>query len=178
MVQNAIYTLNSTATIGQGDTNSTRDGDAIILCHLKLKGFYNSATAANGYSCRIIVGYSGEEYNLTSWNSAGLTADQIFLPSTATVVATNGQINPKAITVIHDEKLTCNSQIADIRDRVDFSIDVPLRNKRHLYQEAGSALGKTTNLYICVLSDAIGGSPGVTDTGGLSITYDLVYKNA
>lgn len=177
MTHNTLYTLNLTARITQGDSNSTRDGDAIVLCGLKMKGYYNSHTTANAYGFRIIVGYSGEEHSNTTFGS-GLGSAEIFLPNTATITTTNGQINPKAFTVLYDEKLTANSQIPDVRDRVDFNFHVPLNNKLFQYQTQNPALGKDTNLYVVVVSDVILGTTGTTISGGFNITWDFVYKNA
>lgn len=177
MTHNTIYGCNVTAGIVQGDSNATRDGDAIILCALKLKGFYNTHTDADGYSFRILIGYSGEEFTNTSFSST-LGSNQIFLPNTALVVTSNGEVNPKAITIIHDEKMTVNSEISTVRSKQDYAITVPLNNKRFVYQESGSALGKYNNLYMIIMADRITGITGTTDVGGTSLSWDLIYKNA
>lgn len=177
MTHNTLYTLNLTSRVTQGDTNSTRDGDAIIISGLKMKGFYNSNTTSGGYGFRIIVGYSGEEYSNGTFAS-GLGTTEVFLPNTSGLLTTAAQINPKAFTVIYDERLTCNSQLADVRDRVEYGFHVPLNNKKFIYQSSGSALGKTNNLYVIITSDIILGTAGVTATGGTTITWDFIYKNA
>jgi len=177
MTHNTLYTANVTAGVVQGDTNATRDGDAIILCALRIKGFYNSAQDPEGYAFRIIIGYSGEEFTSTSFAS-GLGTNQLFLPNTALVVTSNGEINPKAFTVLHDEKITLNSEIDTVRSRQDYAISVPLNNMKFTYQESASALGKFKNLYMIIMADRVIGLSGVTDVGGTSISWDLVYKNA
>jgi len=177
MTHNTLYTLTPTAGPTQGDANTSRDGDAIILCALKLKGFYNTDTASNGYSFRIIVGYSGEEVANTTFGS-GLGVSDIFLPNTGSTVTCNGIINPKAFTVIHDEKLTANSTITGVRDKVDFNVTIPLGNRSFLYQSAASALGKDKNLMVVIVSDLVGGTTGISSTGGTSISWDFIYKNA
>jgi len=177
MTNNTLYTLCPTARVLQGDTNIARDGDAIILCALKLMGFYNTAATAGPYAFRIIVGYSGEEYANTVFAS-GLGATEIFLPDTATAVSSNGIINPKTFTVLYDEKHTVNSNITAVIDRVDYAITVPLNNFKFPYQSAGSALGKFKNLYVVIVADVVNGVSGTTDVGGTSISWDLIYKNA
>lgn len=177
MTHNTLYTLTPTAGPTQGDAINNRDGDAIILCALKLKGFYNTDTASNGYSFRVIVGYSGEEVANTTFG-AGLGISDLFLPNTGSTVTCNGIINPKAFTVIHDEKLTANSTITGVRDKVDYSITVPLGNRSFMYQSSASALGKDKNLMVVIVSDLVGGTTGITATGGTSISWDFIYKNA
>lgn len=177
MTHNTLYTLNLTAGVTQGDANTNRDGDAIYLCALKLKGFFNTDTAASGYAFRIIVGYSGEEYSPVTFGS-GLGISEVFLPNTGTNTSDVGQINPKAFTVIYDEKYTLNSQISGVRDRLDYSINVPLNNKFFSYQSAASALGKTTNLYAIVMGGVIGGTTGTTAIGGTTVSWDFIFKNA
>lgn len=176
MAHNTLYTLTPTAIPVQGDADNSRDGDSIVLCGLKLRGYYNTDTAANGYSFRVIVGYTGEEYANTVFGS-GLGTSELFLPNTGGT-STVGMINPKAFTVLHDEKFTCNSQITGVRDKLDYNIFVPLGDKLFYYQAGGSRLGKIRNLVVVICGDVIGGVSGVTAIGGTTITYDFVYKNA
>lgn len=176
MTHNTLYTLVPTAIPSQGDSNANRDGDAIVLCALKLNGYYVSDPAAGAYAFRIIVGFTGEEYTNTTFTS-GLGASEIFLPTTADVVTSNGIINPKAFTVLHDEKLTLNSEIAATKSRVDYSINVPLNNQKFYYQSAASALGKFKNLVVVICADVDAGSTGTTAVGGTSISWDFIFKN-
>lgn len=177
MTHNTLYTLVPSALPTQGDTNSSRDGDSIVLCALKLNGFYNTAAASEAYSFRVIIGFTGEEYSNTTFSS-GLGVSEIFLPNTGSTRTTNGIVNAKAFTVLHDEKFTCNSEIASIRSRVDYNIYVPLNNQMFYYQASGSALGKNKNLVVVIVADQVTGSTGVTDVGGTSVAWDFIYKNA
>lgn len=177
MTHNTLYTLVPTALPTQGDTNSSRDGDSIVLCALKLNGFWNTDTASNGYSYRIIVGYTGEEPSNTTFGS-GLGLSEIFLPSTGSNTSTIGLINAKAFTVLHDEKFTLNSQITGVRDKLDFKVYVPLHNKLFYYQSAASALGKDKNLVVVITGDVVAGSTGTTPIGGTTISWDFIYKNS
>lgn len=177
MVHNSIYTCNLTYRISQGTTNSTRIGDSIVLCGLKVKGFYTGETTANGYGFRFIVGYSGEEYSTGVFTTSGLTTTELFLPNTTTNSTTISQINPKAFTVLYDERLTCNSQISAVKDRVDYNFYVPLNNTSFQYQSSGGSLGKNKNLYMIMIADVLGGTTGVTAAGGSTMTWDFVYKN-
>lgn len=175
MTHNTLYTLVPTAQPAQGDTNASRDGDAIVLCALKLNGFFNTDVAAAGYSFRVIVGFTGEEYTTVPFGS-GLGTSELFLPSTAGL-ATVGIINPKAFTVLYDEKFTVNSEISGTRSKLDYSIYVPLNNQKFYYQSSASQLGKTKNLVVVIVSDVIGGVSGVTSTGGTTLSWDFIFKN-
>lgn len=176
MTAGTLYTMIPTALPTQGDTNASRDGDAIVLCGLKLKGLYNTNTTAEAYSFRIIVGYTGEEYSNTTFSS-GLGSSELFHTGTSTGYASNGIINPKAFTCLYDEKFTLNSEITAVRSRVDYEINVPLDNQTFYYQAAASALGKTKNLAVVIVADSIGGTSGTTDVGGTTISWDFIYKN-
>lgn len=176
MTQHTLYTLVPTALPTQGDANNSRDGDAIVLCALKLNGFYNTATASGSYCFRIIIGYTGEEFSNTTFGS-GIGTTELFLPNTGGRTV-NGLINAKAFTVLHDEKFTVNSEIASVRSRIDYNIYVPLGNEKFYYQAAASALGKTKNLVVVIAAEEVGGTTGVTDVGGTSISWDFIYKNA
>lgn len=176
MTHNTLYTLTPTAIPTQGDANSSRDGDAIVLCALKLNGFYNTDVAAGPYCFRVIVGFTGEEYSNTTFTS-GMGLSDLFLPATGTVVSNNGIINPKAFTVLHDEKFTVNSEIAATRSRLDYSIYVPFNNQKFYYQSAASTLGKTKNLVVVICADIVGGTTGTTAVGGTSVSWDFIFKN-
>lgn len=177
MTHNTIYTLVPTALPTQGDSNSSRDGDSIVLCALKLNGFYNTASETGAYAFRVIVGYSGEEYTNTSFGS-GIGSSEIFLPNTAGTITSNGIVNAKAFTVLHDQKFTLNSEIASARTRADYEIYVPLDNQMFYYQSSASALGKNKNLIVAIMADETVGSSGLTDVGGTSISWDFIYKNS
>lgn len=175
MTAGTIYTCSPTVVVTQGDLNSNRDGDAIILCSLKIKMNFFSDAVAGAYTYRILVGYSGEEYNASTFTSAALTSTELFLPNTA-AFATHGIINPKAFTVLHDETVDINSQIAATVDLATLAFTVNLANFHFLYQSSQSIYGKTKNLYIVILGNVAGGTPGTTATGSAILSYDLVFK--
>jgi len=173
---NTLSTVNVTAGVTQGDLNSSRDGDSISVTGLKMNGQYFSDALAGAYTFRILVGYSGEEYASTTFAGAGLGSSELFLPNTGTTFSTLGCINPRAFTVLHDQKIDLNSQIASVVDVGSFSFYVPLNNARFDYQATGSALGKNKNLYVIVMACAGGGTTGTTATGTLVCAIDLLFK--
>lgn len=174
LTHQTIFSLVPTAGIVQGDTNAQRDGDFVDLAALKLKGIFQTAAAANGYSFRIIVGYSGEEYNLPTVLGAGLTTAEIFLPNTTGNWAVNGIINPKAFTALYDETMDINSEVAATSTIGSFSFTVPL-NRKFPYQSSGSVFGKDRNLYVVVVSSGVG--LGAAAPTGLTVfSYDLIFK--
>lgn len=177
MSHNLIYSMSPTEIVTQGDTNEDRDGDQIELCALKLKGSFFCPTTANGYSYRIIVGYSGEEYPVNGVLSvSGLIEPEIFLPATGAGHRTNAIINPKAFTCLHDETIDVNSLLAGVSDVYSYFVDVPLNNHKFLYQATQSIYGKTRNLYVVVISTATGGTLGVTASGACQMSADLIFK--
>lgn len=174
MTANTIYTFNATSLITQGDANTNRDGDAINLEALKVRGYYSTSATAGAYMFRMIVGYSGEE--ITTGNAfiaLGLTAGQIFLPNfPSNFVAV---VNPKAFTVVHDEVIDSNSQIAATKDVANIAKTLLLK-KKFLYQETASIFGKDTNLYIIVIAHVVDGATGTTPAGDVLIATDLIFK--
>lgn len=172
---NTLSTVNITAGVTQGDLNSSRDGDAISLTGLKLSGQYFSDAVAGAYTFRILVGYSGEEYTSTTFAS-GLGSTELFLPNTTTTFSTLGLANPRAFTVLHDQKVDLNSQIAGVVDVNSFNLYVPMNNAVFNYQSSASALGKVKNLYVIVMACVGGGTSGITNAGSLVLTCDLLFK--
>lgn len=177
MTHNQIYSMSPTEVVTQGDTNEDRDGDQIELCALKLKGSFFAPTTANGYSYRIIVGYSGEEYPVNgSLTVSGLVDAEIFLPNTGSGHRTNGLINPKAFTCLHDETIDVNSLLDTVSDVYSYYVEVPLNNHKFYYQATQSIYGKTRNLYVVVISTATGGTLGITNSGAVQMSTDLIFK--
>lgn len=174
LTHQTIFSMVPTAGIVQGDTIAQRDGDFVDLMALKIKGIFQTATPSNGYSYRIIVGYSGEEYNLPTTLGAGLTATEIFFPNTTGNWAVNGIINPKAFTSVYDQTVDLNSIVAATAELQSFSFTVPL-NKKFPYQASGSVFGKDKNLFIVVISSVIGGG-ALAPTGLIVMSYDLIFK--
>lgn len=173
---NTLYSHSPTTLILQGNTNSTREGDQIRLEALKIRVTSHSAPASNAYVYRVIVGFSGEEYTPGSgYTTAGLTAAELFLPSTATLAPTNGMINSKAFTVLYDRTYDINSQVTGVADGYTYSDTVRI-GQDFMYQSSGSSQGKTKNLFIVVTATVANGVSGVTATGDSVISYDLIFK--
>ena len=91
------------------------------------------------------------------------------------VFGSTGIINPKAFSVLYDQTMNLNSQIAGTVDVMSFAQTIQL-NQKYLYQSAGSIYGKTKNLYVVVIADIAGGAPGISNAGDLVLAMDLVYK--
>lgn len=180
MTHNSIYTMNVTARVGQSVTEDGRIGDQIYLEALKLRGSYHCPTINNGYTLRVIVCYSGEEYDPTSGLvlfGSGLGTNELFLPSTSGIFGTNAMINPKTVSVIFDQTLDVNSLTSDTKELASFAWTIPLKQK-FSYQRAADKYGKFKNLYVVVVSTAIDGTTGTTNTGQVYMSTDLIYKNA
>jgi len=177
LTHNSIYSIGPTQLVVQGDTNQDRDGDQIQLCALKIAGTVFADSVANGYTFRVMVGYSGEEYNLSAgiWDPAGLIENQIFLPATGAGHRTAAIVNPKAFTCLYDEVFDINSLLAGIVDVHSFSITVPLSGK-FLYQSTASQYGKMKNLYAIVIPCVNGGTLGLTSCGAIQTSMDLIFK--
>jgi len=169
-----IYTTNITSKITIGDTNADRDGDAIYLVSLKVNGAISTSTTAAGYTYRILVGWSGEEYAVTA-STAGLVAAEIFLPNTGSARPELAIINPKAFTVLYDEVVTVNSQTPTTADAHHLKFNVPI-NQKFPYQAAGSTFGKTKNLYLVVMGGVFGGVSGTTSVGAFNLNTDMVFQ--
>lgn len=175
LTHNTINTVIPTAGITQGTSNTTRLADHVELCAIKIKGTFNTAVASNGYSYRILVGYTGEEFNLPTVLGSGLGATELFIPNTDANWEVNGIINPKAFTCIHDSTYDINSQITAVSDISSFAFTVKLDTKFD-YQAAGSIYGKSRNLAVVVISSVVGGVSGTTSTGLVVMAYDLIFK--
>jgi len=176
MTQNTLYTTIPTAGIVQGTSNATRIGDAISVEALKIRGQFQSAVAANLYSYRIIVGWTGEEFPLGTAFGSGLGVTEVFLPFT-TLVTVLSIVNPKAFTVLHDETIDINSSIPDTSEVVSFGTTVPIHQK-FSYQSTASAQGKTKNLAVIIVGFVAGGATGVTSVGSCFTAMDLIFKDA
>jgi len=176
MTHNTIYTTSITAKVGQGLTNTDRIGDFIHPVSLKVKGLIVAPTTAGAYYYRILVGYSGEEYNVSASN-AGLTATEIFLPSQGGFVQGAANVNPKAFTCLYDEMVDVNSVITATSDLKSVSFTVPLSGK-FSYQASASAFGKTRNLYFVIIGHVVGGVNGTTACGVGSFNSDLVFQDS
>jgi len=175
MTHQTIYTSNMTALITQGDGNTNRDGDGVHLTALKVKGVIHTAAASGAFCYRVLVGWSGEEYNVTGSN-AGLTSTELFLPSQGGAFFVTANVNPKAFTCIHDELIDINSLIATTADLKTIAFNVKI-NQKFLYQASASTFGKTRNLYVVVIGGVVGGTSGTTSCGSFFFDTDLVFQD-
>jgi len=176
MTHNTVYTTSLTQKISQGDDNVSRDGDAIVIAAIKVQGTVVSAAASGAYMFRVMLLWSGEEYNV-SGSSSGLGPTEIFLPSSGSSFLANAIVNPKAVTVLHDEMIDINSLIASTRDLKNVAFKVSLGQK-FPYQATASIYGKTKNLYLVVVSSVVGGTAGTTDSGQHFFNVDVIFQNA
>ena len=176
MTHGTIYTTNLTSKVGQGTTNTDRIGDFIHPVSLKCRGVINTPATTGAFEYRILVGYSGEEYNVSASN-AGLITSEIFLPSTGAGFTTNAIVNPKAFTCLYDEVVDINSLVATASDLKSVAFTVPLAGK-FPYQSTGSVFGKVKNLYMVVIGNVIGGVVGTTATGTYLFNTDLVFQDS
>jgi len=172
LTHGSIYTSGMTQKIAQGDGNGERTGDSVYLVALKVQGAIHSAAAVTGANMyRIIVCWSGEEYNVTG-STSGLTYAEMFHPN-ANTFACNAIVNSKAITVLYDEMVTINSLLTTTAEAVQINFKVPL-NQRFSYQAAGSTMGKVKNLYVVVIGSIVGGSGSV---GNFFFNTDLIFQD-
>jgi len=177
-LHNLIYSISPTQLIVQGDTNQDRDGDVAQLAALKVNGTIFADSVANGYCYRILVGYSGEEYNLSAGvlSVSGLVESEIFLPATGSGHRTAAIVNPKAFTCLYDEVIDINSLLSGVVDVHSYSLTVPLGDHKFNYQSTASQYGKTKNLYVIFLGSCAGGTIGVTAIGSTQMSFDLIFK--
>lgn len=175
VLHNEIFTLGLTQQIFQGDGNDNRDGDAVVLCALKIKNAFFSSTVAGAYQFRMIVGYSGEEYTANNYTTTRLTTSELFLPSTFSWPI-NGIINPKAFTCLYDETIDINSQVSGASDIKAAFMNVDLGNHHFNYQSSASIYGKTKNLYVVLIGCVVGGVSGVSTVGTCNTAVDLIFK--
>lgn len=179
MTHNTIYTCMPTQGITQGTGISSRQGDEVYLCAIRLSGVCVTSVDENAYKYRIMVGYTGEEYTtggIANTFPVALTSAELFLPSTGTLLPVNGLVNAKAFTCLYDEVVDINSNLADVADWTSFRTTVQL-NTVFPYQAGGSVFGKTKNLVVVLTSAVAAGSAGVTSTGSIVLSADLIFKS-
>jgi len=174
---NTMYTCNITAGVAAGTADDSRVGDTIQVAAIKLNGLLSTnplSTASCQY--RIIVGWSGEEYNLpNTLSAAGLTAAEVFETGTGGVWRNTGIINPKAFTVLDDRIYTLNNSISMVSDIQEFAYTVPCSTS-FPYQANGSVFGKTRNLYVVFIPCILNGTTGATIAGSIALSTDLIFK--
>lgn len=165
-----VYAVNVTAQVIQGDSNAQRDGDAIFMEALKLKGHFESDPVSNAYKCRVLAGYSGEEFTAATFTATALVP--LFFPASQNY---NAIVNPKAFTCLYDTTMDLNSQVEGDVTIQSFETTIPLK-QMFPYQASASVYGKTKNLYIIVVAYGVGLAVGV-GTGTITCNWDLIFKN-
>jgi len=175
LVSNNFYGYNITAQCTQGTGLDERQGDAIHLIALKMKGSIFTPTTAGSYKYRVMVFFSGEEYNPATLGSA-VQPSEIWLPSTAITFNIHGQVNNKAVTLLYDQVIDLNSTITGVSDVATLDFVIPL-NQKFEYNSDNGVYGKTKNLYVAVTSVVGGGVSGTTSTGQILLSSDLLFKN-
>lgn len=175
LLHSNFYGHNLTGAITQSSTMAGRQGDQIYLTHLLLKGFFSTPTTAGAYKYRVLVYYSGEEYNPAGLG-ASVGPSEVFLPNTFGSFNVNGIPNLKAVTLLYDQTIDVNSTITGVSDIAGVDVRIPL-NRKFAYQADGSAYGKKDNLYVTVLGHVVGGVVGVTASGSCFLSADVMFKN-
>lgn len=173
MAHNTLYSGNVTAGVVQGTADNQRVGDQIHLAAIKIRGSMQTPTVTGGYSFRIIVGYSGEEYPTAAFGTQ-LTTAEVFLPGTTNNWITNGIVNPKAFTALYDQTLDLNSLTSDTVEVQTFAFTVDL-SKDFPYQAAASQYGKDKNLYVVVMA-CKGAETMPLPATELALSWDLIFK--
>lgn len=176
VLSGTMYTFGPTQIPTQGTAIGNRVGDQIELIALKLRGQFITNAAANVYTYRILVGWSGNEVAATTLTS-GLGATDVFFPNTYNVNVCDGIVNPKAFTCLYDETVVLNSQITATQDGEQFAISVPFKEK-FPYRAGAATMGKFKQLYVVVCANVAGGVVGVTNAGSVYFSSDLLFKNA
>jgi len=173
LTHNSIYTTSLTTKIDAGDGIGQRDGDAIFINAVKIQGAVHSAAAVTGANMiRILILWSGEEYNVTA-STSGLTTSEIFHAGASALVS-NGMINSKACTVIYDETVDINSLLTTTAECKTIYASVPI-NQKFNYQAGASVYGKIKNLYLVVIGSIVGGSGSV---GNFLLNTDVIFQNS
>lgn len=175
MTQNTLYALNLTGKIRQGTDNTSRQGDACFLEGLTLRGFFNTASASNAYVFRVMVVWSGADYANTNMSSSSLTYPEVFLPSTGFTSITNAIVNPKAVTVLYDNTIDLNSQVANSPDVMSVLATCKL-DQKFQFKSDSSVFGKTKNLYLVIGGFGIG-QAALTPVGSGQFATDIRFKN-
>lgn len=152
MSRGSFYSRNLTALIVQGSADGQRIGDFINLKSLQINGVAIAGSAAQFYVFRILVLYSGEEYNPATMTTGGLGYNEVMVPNAIADTGALATTNPKACTVLVDRMYEVNSLITDKIDAIPIQINVNLKGVKFPYQASGSVYGKAKNLYVVVAS--------------------------
>jgi len=147
----APLTYNLTAQIVQGTADGNRIGDTVTLEAVYLKSWFATSTTNNdSYMVRIMLLWSGEEFNpsTTVFSAAGLGYTQIFAPNCPNTVCAQAVVNTKAVTVVYDQTYAMHSMVSGVSMAEILTGGAKLGGKKFNYQSAGSVYGKNTNLYL------------------------------
>lgn len=175
LAHNAIYATNLTGQIAQGTGISNRIGDSVRLQSLNIKGYFNTDTNANAYTYRLMLVYSREQVNFSTFLVNGLTESNLFLPGTTGAGAVNGVVNTKVVSVLYDETFVINSLVTGAADMNAIARNIAI-NSHFPYDPSGSVFGKFKNLYLVTTGTTITSTAG-TPLGRLVLSTDLVFKN-
>jgi len=173
---NKAWAINLTAKITQGTADGNRVGDSILLKSLHIFWTCLTNTNATFYRYRLIIGWSGEEYNTTNFSTSNLTVPEI-LVSSGPAEACSGIVNTKAFTAIYDAFVDVNSQIDTIAEGRTIRINLNLKGLKFNYQSAGSVYGKTKNLYAVIIPNYQGAAPS-TNQGSHIFNAVIKYADA
>lgn len=177
MTHNTLYTFVPTENIAQGDTNADRDGDQVHLTAFKLTGWFTTPATTSAVLYRLIICWCGEEFAgaNVSFTTTGI-ASQVFLLNSGSTFLATAQTNPKAITVLYDQLIDINSEIAATNTIRSFDTKVEL-NTRFPYQSTASGFGKFKNLTVFIVASIFGGTTGVTAAGSVLANGDLIFQD-
>jgi len=173
---NKAWAINLTAKITQGTADGNRVGDSILLKSLHIFWTCLTNTNATFYRYRLIIGWSGEEYNTAQFSISNLTVPEI-LVSSGPAEACSGIVNTKAFTAIYDAFVDINSQIDTIAEGKTVRINLNLKGLKFNYQSAGSVYGKTKNLYAVIIPNYQGAAPS-TNQGSHIFNAVIKYADA
>lgn len=132
---------------------------------------------AGAYSYRVQLFWSGEEYAAVTLSTTTLAFIEVFMPIVAAGTNVAGIVNRKAVTMLYDQVVIINSNVATTPDMVQFPVNINFKNVKFPYQSAGGIYGKFKNLYFLVTPFVVGGTTGTTATGNVTFNYSLDYKD-
>lgn len=177
LTHSTVQCLNVTALLVQGIADYQRIGDMIHLRALNVRYNFTSNPTANAYAYRIIVFWSGLEFPSVNFSTTSVQAASIFQPTIIAGSQYLAIVNNKAVTVLADQMLDINSQIAATKDIQSGIIKVDLKNQKFAYQGNASVYGKFKNLYIMVVGYVDAGVVGTTSAGAVILNYDFKYSD-
>lgn len=180
IAQGSIYTYNLTAQLTQGNADGTRVGDVVDLKNLEFNLQWYTHPAAAYYRLRVLVFWSGEEYNpgATNFGSASLSTGQLFIG--AATFVTQNICNTKSINVLYDQLAEINSAVAGYEDGMTLRANITSGIAgKYTYQESGSVYGKTKNLYMVVIGNWSSTNATLpNNVGTCYVTAALKYTDA